>query len=160
MRESTTQQTSAHPAVRPGVWLTPAALLAAALSVAACSDDPYDTSVEAPEDEHDPTEVEAIQPPGQTTPPRPQQREPLQVTEDEVIDPPAGHRAADGDPEDAVKAPLDPPSQPRHIDPAGEPVPGAKPDDPTQTMDPTESPAIDPVDEPLVDGDEEANDRP
>jgi PBP1b-binding outer membrane lipoprotein LpoB len=131
--------------------LTIAASLVMLLGLSACSDDPYERSVEAPEDEHDPTEVEEIQPPAETAAPRPQQREPLQVTEDEVIDPPAPPNPS-GDPEDATKAPLDPPSQSQQIDPTGEPVDSALPDEPTQSMDPTDSYAIDPVDEPLVNG--------
>jgi len=148
------QANSASPAAGRGVLkLASAASLVALLGISACSDDPYERSVEAPEDEHDPTEVEAIQPPGQTSPPRPEQREPLQVTEDEVIDPPAPPNPG-GEPEDADKAPLDPPTQAQQIDPTGEPIEDALPGDPTRSMDATESYAIDPVGEPLVDGDE------
>jgi len=153
----------ARPTHRPGVLELATAALVALLTLSGCSDGQYADSVEAPEEELDPTEVEEIQPPGQTTPPRPQQREPLQVTEDEVIDPPPDRTPAppnpSGEPEDASKAPLDPPGQPQRIDPVGEPVEGVLPDDPTQTMDPTESYAIDPVEEPLVDGEESENGR-
>lgn len=164
MKQRAVQVKGAHPAQRPGVLeLAAAASLVALLGMSGCSDDPYERSVEAPEDEHDPTEVEEIQPPGRTAAPRPQQREPLQVTEDEVIDPPADRTPAppnpSGEPEDAMKAPLDPPGQPQRIDPVGEPVEGVLPDEPTQSMDPTDSYAIDPVDEPLVNGEEEAADR-
>ena len=144
---------AADPGPGPGLLkLATAASLVTLLGISACSDDPYEHSVAAPEDEHDPTEVEDIQPPAETAAPRPQQREPLQVTEDEVIDPPAP-RNANSEPEDATKAPLDPPGQSQRIDPTGEPVEDLLPDEPTRSMDPTESYAIDPVDEPLVDGD-------
>jgi hypothetical protein len=119
------------------------------LTLAACGDDRYEQRVDASGDAPDPTDAQTISPPPTaTSKPRSEQREPLQVVEDEVIDPVGGGRSSGREaPERAGRTPLEHPSRAPQVDPAGEPMDPAVPDEPTRSMDPTRSPAIDPVGE-------------
>lgn len=157
MQSRSIAETPGSPARAPGL-LTPALFAGVLLMCAAgCSEEPYERAVEAPEAAHDPTQAQGNVPLEDTAETRPEQGEPLQVGEDEVIDPPpdrtAGSPNPEGNPDDAAHAPLVHPSRAPGVDPAGEPMEAAVPDDPTRSMDPTEAPAVDPVDESLVDDD-------